>query len=237
MRVTSPAGTDLDRQARGRARRRRVGLHGEAGHASRTGPAGSASRSPRRQRQRHAGAGAGRRQSDLQALPARRRSRSRIENDYVRAIEGDGLDADLMREYFAAWGDARRLRGLARRLGHEPGGALGRDGVLRQARLQRHRAARVRRQLPVLDRRERGRRAGTRSATSTCRCATARSRSTARRSSSAGRLLRAARVSAAGLPRSARPRARWANAVVPWTSPRSASRLSVEQSRVAPPPV
>jgi 2,5-dihydroxypyridine 5,6-dioxygenase len=31
--------------------------------------------------------------------------RLRIEADYVRNIEGAGLDADLMREYFAAWGD------------------------------------------------------------------------------------------------------------------------------------
>ncbi|NQV60906.1 MAG: peptidase M29 [Alphaproteobacteria bacterium] len=29
----------------------------------------------------------------------------RIEDDYVAAIEGDGVDADLMRSYFAAWGD------------------------------------------------------------------------------------------------------------------------------------
>jgi len=29
----------------------------------------------------------------------------RIENDYITAIEGDGLDADLMRSYIAAWGD------------------------------------------------------------------------------------------------------------------------------------
>ena len=29
----------------------------------------------------------------------------RIEDDYVAAIEGDGLDAELMRSYFAAWGD------------------------------------------------------------------------------------------------------------------------------------
>jgi 2,5-dihydroxypyridine 5,6-dioxygenase len=28
-----------------------------------------------------------------------------IENDYVTDIRGQGLDADLMREYFAAWGD------------------------------------------------------------------------------------------------------------------------------------
>ncbi|MEJ8572565.1 peptidase M29 [Microbaculum marinum] len=28
-----------------------------------------------------------------------------IENDYVTDIEGDGTDADLMRRYFAAWGD------------------------------------------------------------------------------------------------------------------------------------
>ncbi len=31
--------------------------------------------------------------------------RLKIENDYVTAIEGTGLDAELMREYFAAWGD------------------------------------------------------------------------------------------------------------------------------------
>lgn len=31
--------------------------------------------------------------------------RLRIEDDYVVAIEGRGLDADLMREYIAAWGD------------------------------------------------------------------------------------------------------------------------------------
>jgi 2,5-dihydroxypyridine 5,6-dioxygenase len=32
--------------------------------------------------------------------------RLRIENDYARAIEGETLDAELMRTYFAAWGDA-----------------------------------------------------------------------------------------------------------------------------------
>ncbi|HXM83681.1 MAG TPA: peptidase M29 [Burkholderiales bacterium] len=31
--------------------------------------------------------------------------RLKVENDYVTAIEGAGLDAELMREYFAAWGD------------------------------------------------------------------------------------------------------------------------------------
>jgi 2,5-dihydroxypyridine 5,6-dioxygenase len=31
--------------------------------------------------------------------------RLRIEKDFVVAIEGDGLDAELMRSYFAAWGD------------------------------------------------------------------------------------------------------------------------------------
>lgn len=31
--------------------------------------------------------------------------RLKIDNDYVTAIEGTGLDAELMREYFAAWGD------------------------------------------------------------------------------------------------------------------------------------
>jgi 2,5-dihydroxypyridine 5,6-dioxygenase len=31
--------------------------------------------------------------------------RLKIEGDYVTAIEGESLDAELMREYFAAWGD------------------------------------------------------------------------------------------------------------------------------------
>jgi len=31
--------------------------------------------------------------------------RLKIENDYVTSIEGESLDAELMREYFAAWGD------------------------------------------------------------------------------------------------------------------------------------
>jgi len=31
--------------------------------------------------------------------------RLKIDDDYVTAIEGDGLDAELMREYFAAWGN------------------------------------------------------------------------------------------------------------------------------------
>jgi 2,5-dihydroxypyridine 5,6-dioxygenase len=29
----------------------------------------------------------------------------RVADDYVREIEGDGVDADLMREYFASWGE------------------------------------------------------------------------------------------------------------------------------------
>ena len=33
------------------------------------------------------------------------RVRLRIEQDYIVAIEGDGLDAELMRSYFAVWGD------------------------------------------------------------------------------------------------------------------------------------
>lgn len=32
--------------------------------------------------------------------------RLRIEDDYVKAIAGDGTDADMMREYYAAWGEA-----------------------------------------------------------------------------------------------------------------------------------
>jgi 2,5-dihydroxypyridine 5,6-dioxygenase len=79
-----------------------------------------------------------------------------VENDYVTRIEGESLDAELMRDYFAAW-RPRGLRGVARRLGHERARALGRARAVRQARRERHRAARLRRQLPLLDRRERGR--------------------------------------------------------------------------------
>src|SRR5258708_22060941 len=31
--------------------------------------------------------------------------RLKVEADYVTAIDGTGLDAELMREYFAAWGE------------------------------------------------------------------------------------------------------------------------------------
>jgi 2,5-dihydroxypyridine 5,6-dioxygenase len=31
--------------------------------------------------------------------------RMRVESDYVASVEGNGFDAELMREYFAAWGD------------------------------------------------------------------------------------------------------------------------------------
>ena len=31
--------------------------------------------------------------------------RLKVENDYVTSIDGDSLDAELMREYFSAWGD------------------------------------------------------------------------------------------------------------------------------------
>jgi 2,5-dihydroxypyridine 5,6-dioxygenase len=32
--------------------------------------------------------------------------RLRVVDDYVREIDGGGLDAEMMREYFASWGDA-----------------------------------------------------------------------------------------------------------------------------------
>ncbi len=79
-----------------------------------------------------------------------------IQDDFVTDIAGQGLDADLMRSYFAAWGDRSRLCRVARGLGHEPGRALGCHGVLRQKRFQRHRAARLRRQFSVLYRGQRG---------------------------------------------------------------------------------
>jgi 2,5-dihydroxypyridine 5,6-dioxygenase len=37
-----------------------------------------------------------------------------IENDYVTQIEGTGVDAQLMRDYIAAWGDANAAAGTQR---------------------------------------------------------------------------------------------------------------------------
>ena len=73
-----------------------------------------------------------------------------------------------MRSYFAAWGDREAYAVSHVGWGMNPAARWDCAGDVRQARHQRHRAARLRRQLPVLDRRQRGRRAATRSATSTC---------------------------------------------------------------------
>ena len=94
-----------------------------------------------------------------------------IENDYVTDIKGDGLDAELMRSYFAAWGDREAYAVSHVGWGMNPAARWDCDGDVRQARFQRHRAARLRRQLPLLDRRQRSRRAPHARATSTCRCA------------------------------------------------------------------
>ena len=67
-----------------------------------------------------------------------------------RRFAGCRADARLLRRL----GRPRGLCRVACRLGIESTRALGRDGVLRQERFQRHRAARLRRQLPLLDRRQ-----------------------------------------------------------------------------------
>lgn len=77
-----------------------------------------------------------------------------IENDYVTKIEGDGLDAALLRSYYEL-ARPRGLRHLARRLGREPRRAARSNDDVRPQGHQRHRAARVCRQLPFLHRRQR----------------------------------------------------------------------------------
>ena len=75
-----------------------------------------------------------------------------LEADYVTRIEGDGADAEMMRSYLAAWGDREAYAvshvgfGLNRKARYE---AL---AMYDRARHQRHRAARGRRQFPVLHR-------------------------------------------------------------------------------------
>jgi 2,5-dihydroxypyridine 5,6-dioxygenase len=105
MRVTSPAGTDLDIGLEGA----RVG--GVWGYTSRPGtiahwPGGICLAFPSAKSVNGTLVLAG---GDVN-LTFKRYIRDpitlRIENDYVRAIEGAGMDADMMREYFAAWGDA-----------------------------------------------------------------------------------------------------------------------------------
>ena len=105
MRVTSHAGTELTHKTRGRSRRRRVGLHHEAGQRRRTGPAACAWHF-----QRPAASN-----GQLVLAPGdvnltfKRYLRDAIAltivDDYVTSIEGEGADADMMRGYLAAWGD------------------------------------------------------------------------------------------------------------------------------------
>ena len=86
----------------------------------------------------------------------------RIEDDHVVAIEGDGLDADLFRSYLAAFGDRESYAVSHVGFGMNRDRALGLPRALRQGADQRHRGARVRGQLPLLDGRQRERRAATR---------------------------------------------------------------------------
>ena len=81
-----------------------------------------------------------------------------LEEDYVTRIEGEGADAEMMRGYLAAWGDREAYAVSHVGFGMNPQGALRGARHVRPARHQRHRAARRRRQFPVLHRRQRVRR-------------------------------------------------------------------------------
>ena len=182
MRVTSAAGTDLTARLDGAFRAGSSGVDDRAGHdrplARRALP-----RVPRRALRRgRRRARAGRHQPHVQDLRARAgdaahrgRPRRRDRGRRRRRRPLPLLPRRVRRP--------RELRRQPRRLRHEPQRALGLPRALRQGADQRHRGARVRRQLPLLDGRERERRAATRRATSTCRCAAARSPSTAASSS------------------------------------------------------
>ena len=73
-------------------------------------------------------------------------------------IEGDGTDAELMRSYLAAWGDKEAYAVAHVGFGMNPRARYEALTLYDQPRHQRHRAARGRRQLPVLHRSERIRR-------------------------------------------------------------------------------
>ena len=189
MQVTSAAGTDLRVDLAGA----RIG--GVWGFTARPGtlshwPGGLVLAFPAAgSRQRHAGARPRRRQPHVQALPAGPGAADDRERPRRSTSKATRVDAEMMRGYFEAWGDPCGLRRLARRLGPEPPRALGRDDLLRQGRLQRHRAACLCRQLPLLAPAPTRSRAATRWATSTCRCAAARCDWTAWRWSKRGGLL------------------------------------------------
>ncbi len=157
MSVTSAAGTDLTVGLGGSVLRRITRLHRSAGrHRPLAGRAGAGVPGGGHG-QRHARAGARRRQPDLQGVRAlgdhvddRRRSHHVDRRRWCRR----GTVRVVPRVVRRAGG----VRHQPRRLGHEPGGPLGGAGALRQVAAQRHRAACLRRQLPLLDRRQRGRR-------------------------------------------------------------------------------
>ena len=81
----------------------------------------------------------------------------RIEDDHVVAIEGDGLDADLFRSYLAAFGDRESYAVSHVGFGMNPAARWDYLELYDKAPDQRHRGARVRRQLPLLDGRQRER--------------------------------------------------------------------------------
>ena len=82
-----------------------------------------------------------------------------LEADYVTSIEGEGADAEMMRRYLAAWGDREAYAVSHVGFGMNRESALRGARDVRPARYQRHRVACGRRKFPVLDRRERVRRA------------------------------------------------------------------------------
>ncbi len=82
----------------------------------------------------------------------------RLEDDRVVAVEGEGLDADLLRSHLAAFGDEEAYAISHIGWGMNHGCPLGLPAALRPLADQRHRGPGLRRQRPLLDRRQRERR-------------------------------------------------------------------------------
>ena len=80
-----------------------------------------------------------------------------FENDYITSVEGDGVDAELFKNYNQHWGDREAWAVSHLGWGLERPGSLGSHDSVRQAGYQRRRAALFRRKRAVFDRHQSGR--------------------------------------------------------------------------------
>ncbi len=78
-----------------------------------------------------------------------------IEKDFVTRITGEGLDAALMSSYFEAWGDRNAYAVSHAGWGMNKAARWEALAMYDKRRHQRHGAARLRRQFPLFDRRQR----------------------------------------------------------------------------------